>query len=234
MPQPKPKSSPTARLQHADSSSLLESLRAVGAAVVAAAAFETASRTLLPERTWVELLAPIATAAGLLAACLYVITVKTEDASSRVGTVSRIAQRHAHRYGPFLRTFCKCSAVALVIILGVRLWETFPNALTGHSYVAGFVCSGSGTPVTSGTVDVLSRFDTVVSAATQRLDDRGFFYAKLEKWAVAPRSIQITVPGCGGSQHLSLTTARTACTSRSMAPDTRIDAREWTLSCEHK
>jgi hypothetical protein len=235
MPRLKPRSSPTTRLQHADSSSMLESFRAVGAAVVAAAAFETASRTLLPEGTWVELLAPIASAAGLLAACLYVITVKTEDASSGVRTVSRPPQRHAYRYGRFLRTFCRCGAGALVVILGIRLWETVPNALTGHSYVAGFVCSGSGTPVTSGTVDVLSRFDTVVSAATQRLDDRGFFYAQLEKWAMAPRSIQIIVPGCGGTQRLSLTTARTgACTSRSMAPDTRIDAREWTLSCEHK
>ena len=235
MPLPKPRISSTARLRLDDSSSLLESLRAIGAAVVAAAAFETASRNLLPEGTWVELLGPIASAAGLLAACLYVIFVKTEDPSSVVGTVPRPPRRHTHQYGRSLRTFCKAGAVALVIILGIRLWQTLPNALTGHNYVAGFVCSGSGAPVTSGTVDVLSRLDTVISFATQRLDDRGFFYAKLERWAMAPRNLRITAPGCGGTQRLSLTTARTgACSSRSMAPDTGTDAREWTLPCETK
>lgn len=233
MPLPKRRTSPSSRLRPDDSSSLLESLRAVGAAVVAAAAFETASRSLLPQGTWVELLAPIASAAGLFVACLYVISVKTEDRLSATGAVP--PRQNTHRYSRSLRIFCKAGAIALIIILGIRLWGTLPNALTGHDYVAGFVCSGSGAPVTSGTVDVLSTLDAIISGASQHLDDRGFFYAKLKKWAMGPRYLRITAPGCGGTQRLSLTTAKTgACTSKSMAPDRGINAGEWTLPCENK
>jgi hypothetical protein len=218
-----------------DGSSLLEFLKSVGAAVVAAAALATASRTLLPEGTWLELFVPIASATGLLIACLHVTFARSGGRYSAHGRGLAPSTKRAFRYGHSLRTFCSAGAVALTIVIGIQLWNAFPNVLTRQSYVVGFVCSTSGAPVTNGTVDVLSSLGTVVSSETQRLDDRGFFYSRLQRWALAPRHLRITVPSCGGIQRLSLSTTEPGvCVSRSQTALTGIRDSEWVLPCEEK
>ena len=116
-----------------DGSSSLESLKSVGAAVVAAAAFATASRTLLRAGTWLELFVPIASATALLIGCLYVIFARSGGRYSAHVRGLTPSAKPAFRYGRSLRTFCSAGAVALVIVISTQLWSAFPNVVTRQS-----------------------------------------------------------------------------------------------------
>ncbi len=224
------------KLPSAKNNSAFEALKAVTAAIAAVGGLEAGVRALVPDSTWGGILGPIIVTSALMVVCVYVIAAKTPRPSALIFTSQRVAQATEHRYKGTFRLFCTIGAIALTAVLLVRVWQILPNALVGKEYLSGLICNaGSGEPITSGSVEVLSRVGSKVSVHPQSLDDRGFFYIELKGWALPPRILQITSTACGPTQGISVShTSPGLCVSRSMIPESNIDIQEWSLSCKNQ
>ena len=233
---PKPDDNPGTKRLIEEDTPFLTPIKAIVAAIVVAVSFEAGARTLIPDGTWAKVVVPIISAAGLLTVSFYVITAKKERTTEIVLPQSQRPRLMEYRYARTFRIYCMAGAAALSIILFTRLWQIRPNALTGKIYVSGFVCSAkTGEPIRKGVVEILGQGDMVVSQAPQKLDDRGFFYSKLKRWAFSPTAIRIIGTDCAEIYLIPLEPDRPgACPSRALAPNTEVLTQEWVISCDVK
>jgi len=154
--------------------SLPQTFKAAASAVGGIAGFEGGARLLLPDRGWSVILVPLLSASALLALCAYVVFARVERPLTLTVADSSIQMISEPLYGPQLRLLSTIGLAAFSLILSIRVFQIAPNAILRRTHVTGVVCaSTSATPLTSGTVGVLSKAATVVSVRPQPLDDRG-------------------------------------------------------------
>lgn len=203
-------------------------IQAIGAASACVAALETISRTLLAGLSWAEIVIPIVSALAILCACLYIVTAKRQVASE----VAPDTHRLEPRYGANVRRFAKAGAVGMIALLSLRLWNIRPNFVGSRDAIDGFICTaGSGAPFGDGVVEVLSRSGAVMSTA-ERLDDRGYFYADLQRWALRPVAVRFRGDGCRDRQTISLESGRRGVCSAARQAIPTESALEWAIVCE--
>jgi len=203
-------------------------MQAIGAASVCVTAFETISRTLLAGLSWAGIVIPIVLALAILCVCIYIVMAKRQVASE----VAPDTHYPEPRYGENVRRFAKAGAIGMIALLSLRLWDIRPNFIGSRDAIDGFVCAaGSAAPFSDGVVEVLSRSGAVMSTA-ERLDDRGYFYADLQRWALRPAAVRFRGDACRDRQTISLETGRRGVCSAAREAIATESALEWVVVCE--
>ncbi len=204
-------------------SDVLSALKAVGPALAAATAFEVSAKTFLGSNHLAGIVIPILSAAGLLFASSYIAVAKVNG------------QKHPTpepKYALSLRVVAACGSILLLALFIHRLWAARPNALLGHAFETGYLCQASnGKPITRGQVIVLSR-DGAAMSSPQDLDDRGFFYADLDKWAFLPSELRVIQIGCKSPSTISIDSGDAdPCPASLDAATPSLRTLNWRLNC---
>jgi hypothetical protein len=205
--------------------SLLATLKAVGPAIGAAAAFEVAARTYFGAKGLFSLMIPIFSATGLLITSAYLFHAKMRTEKN--------GSRKISRFSHGVRAIGLFGVALFSTLMLVRIWNARPNAIHGKTYEAGFLCDAtSGLPVVDGKVVVLSRGGRPMSS-NQDLDSRGFFYADLDRWSFLPGTLQIFGKTCKVSDPVDIEPGgRDFCPASRDAGNLPLAIHQWRVKCE--
>ncbi len=206
-------------------SHLLPLIKSVGIFISAGVGFEVAARAYFGSDALWGIVIPILSAAGL---SLYGVILLLGTRRSSPGNANGNGQ-----YSLPVRLTLLAGTIFIAGITLVRIWDARPNGILGQPYLTGFVCDASTREPIQGTVHVLSRSGTSMSA-TAELDDRGFFYVDLDGWSLLPDKIGVNRTACAPSLVSSSSDVKGVCLGALDAGATDgVRVQEWTTGCAH-
>ena len=135
-----------------------------------------------------------------------------------------------YRFCSAVRQTAKFALAPLVVIAVASLWAVAPNSFRRSTVLAGYVCTANGFGLNGAFVQAMDKSGAPVSAATAA-DDRGFFFARLEKWKMHPALVRLTAECKERSYSLDAAGRGKSCPSDTVENEGAPEVPVWITDC---